>query len=1047
MSTILRHSAITTQDLHRYSEHIIATELLLPAGDYGTPGLTKSGGSTNYENVDEPGTGSDDDATYVYGDTNSDEYTVTMPTSGTWEDIHAFLPIDFIRVWFRAKKTSGSYWGRVTPTINNGTGEVSGELREQTTDYTWFYSDFPLDGGGDAFTWAGITSSFRIGISVASETGGTVRVTAVQCEIFYLITPGEILRPESDDTTALSTSSGTQHFALIDDAAINYDDFIYTFGDSSWKQDSLAISDTTGTADTITGVTVVWYNLSVTTAPVYGLGVQKGFLSLSSTEYAQAHEHRVRTAHYCSATWILNPATAAPWTYGEIDDVNTLMVLAVKGAALQTEAIYQAFVIVHTSTENYVDFDSLLQGTATEAIDFDAELESGTATFTETVDLDGVLQKALTTTVNLDTYLNAIGLSSTVDLDGLLTKVLTIISDFDAQLSKTASHTVDLEALLTATGQFSRADIDALLQQAGTKTVSLDSFLYSVGLESADLDALLGFIPWTKPTSHAIDAGRGTIESGDVWSLQEEDGSLVTIAELTGPNGFLYVLTFGENGAVPTTKLDADFYCYYVGNAGHTVSLQQWNYTLSQWDDVVAGGQDFPDAASLTRYDFPLIDSGDYISGGQIMLRIEHSTPGVASHRMYFDTVAIHILGEYTVNLDALLNGSGLTATISADALLTLINQSVTTSLDAYTQKAFSQTVSLDSLLNKLGITLTTDIDAILESAGMETVELTALLNALGLTDQTDLDAVLQQAKTTTLSLDSLLNALNSTQTLDLDSLLTLAGVTETADLDAVLAKTTTGTINLDTLLNLAGIPIITSLDAILGSGSEEIISLDALLNGLQSGTIDIDALLQENNVQISVNLDSLLNQIKATSLNLEALLNRVGSIQTNLDVQLFQAQLETVSLDAVIGSLASKILNLDAYLTQTRLIQASLDGLLNETDRAIVSDLDGILVNVGSVTTQADALLTKTQTSLVDLDSLLNKVGQTISVNLDAVIGVLVGVQTTIDALLTGTGLITIDLDKLLIGGRASGLSFDSVLVLALDNANSHYIFKTRLF
>jgi hypothetical protein len=120
----------------------------------------------------------------------------------------------------------------------------------------------------------------------------------------------------------------------------------------------------------------------------------------------------------------------------------------------------------------------------------------------------------------------------------------------------------------------------------------------------------------------------------------------VDVDETTGAPGWVYDLVFGENESVPTFNLYANFLAWYDGNIGHTVKLQQWNYTNTQWDNVTVAAQDFQDEVSEQSYQFTLLASGDYISGGEIQLRVNHSSPGNVTHQFHLNQVYLSLTGS-----------------------------------------------------------------------------------------------------------------------------------------------------------------------------------------------------------------------------------------------------------------------------------------------------------------------------------------------------------------------------------------------------------------
>jgi len=143
--------------------------------------------------------------------------------------------------------------------------------------------------------------------------------------------------------------------------------------------------------------------------------------------------------------------------------------------------------------------------------------------------------------------------------------------------------------------------------------------------------------PWWQPQSLDVDVG--SIGAGSLDDVHEDDGVRLDITETTGAPGFDTVWYFYN---VPDDQLQLTFNGYYDGNAGHYVKLYQWNFTLSQWDAVTGNSGDFSDETSDQDYEFSLLSpNSDYISSGELRLRIIHSSPGNINHTFYVDLLRL----------------------------------------------------------------------------------------------------------------------------------------------------------------------------------------------------------------------------------------------------------------------------------------------------------------------------------------------------------------------------------------------------------------------
>ena len=120
------------------------------------------------------------------------------------------------------------------------------------------------------------------------------------------------------------------------------------------------------------------------------------------------------------------------------------------------------------------------------------------------------------------------------------------------------------------------------------------------------------------------------------------DADLMTINEGTGTPGFLIEFVF--TNVISPLEVEFDN-VGYDGSIGHLVEAEIWNDTLSQWDDLRADTGDFPHTGSygvttahLRGYDIPEPNS-DYVNGGEVKIRLNHTSAGTGAHDMIFDKV------------------------------------------------------------------------------------------------------------------------------------------------------------------------------------------------------------------------------------------------------------------------------------------------------------------------------------------------------------------------------------------------------------------------
>lgn len=132
----------------------------------------------------------------------------------------------------------------------------------------------------------------------------------------------------------------------------------------------------------------------------------------------------------------------------------------------------------------------------------------------------------------------------------------------------------------------------------------------------------------------------GSVAAGDVNSVDEYgDYDILQIAEAASTPGFSFYFTFTS---MTSFTGSISLRGWYDGNISHTVKLQIYNFNTTVHDDITADTTDFPPETESHDYVFDLpADMTDYISGGQIRLRLYHATTGNVVHTMYIDEFKI----------------------------------------------------------------------------------------------------------------------------------------------------------------------------------------------------------------------------------------------------------------------------------------------------------------------------------------------------------------------------------------------------------------------
>ncbi len=131
----------------------------------------------------------------------------------------------------------------------------------------------------------------------------------------------------------------------------------------------------------------------------------------------------------------------------------------------------------------------------------------------------------------------------------------------------------------------------------------------------------------------AITTNTGTVDAGNLASIQTLDASTYDVSEVTGVPGFDIEIDFNAISGPPD---QITIHGYYSGSGAHVVNVDIWNYVTSAWDNLGT----LPNAGSITQYDFPVTGTkSDYLSGMASKMRIYHATSGNATHDIFLDYV------------------------------------------------------------------------------------------------------------------------------------------------------------------------------------------------------------------------------------------------------------------------------------------------------------------------------------------------------------------------------------------------------------------------
>ena len=138
----------------------------------------------------------------------------------------------------------------------------------------------------------------------------------------------EYLKPNSDVTKALSTSAGTDHYVLVDDAENDTHDsnstYVACINTATYQADEYGLENLDATSGT--------YSLQIRAAAYCAsasnpIGKIKLGVKVGSTVYYASEQTLGKSYSWFSDTWANNPATSEPWTVSEIN--SAVAVLAI----------------------------------------------------------------------------------------------------------------------------------------------------------------------------------------------------------------------------------------------------------------------------------------------------------------------------------------------------------------------------------------------------------------------------------------------------------------------------------------------------------------------------------------------------------------------------------------------------------------------------------------------------------------------------------------------------------------------------------------------
>lgn len=200
-----------------------------------------------------------------------------------------------------------------------------------------------------------------------------------------------------------------------------------------------------------------------------------------------------------------------------------------------------------------------------------------------------------------------------------------------------------------------RSDLASVSNAKGASLVGVEdaAALYTATDVEAALTEVMDKVTPVTYTANSISTPTGDVDSGDVNStVTINDNDTYDVSEVAGSPGWDIRLTYtGITSGHEPNKIQ--LHLSYDGSAGHVVNFELWNYTDTPAFDVIAADAIVESAGTLTFYSIDITGQiTDYVSGGEAILRLHHTSNGNITHDVSVD---------YAVLKDDTSGGGGVT--------------------------------------------------------------------------------------------------------------------------------------------------------------------------------------------------------------------------------------------------------------------------------------------------------------------------------------------------------------------------------------------------
>lgn len=139
-----------------------------------------------------------------------------------------------------------------------------------------------------------------------------------------------------------------------------------------------------------------------------------------------------------------------------------------------------------------------------------------------------------------------------------------------------------------------------------------------------------------------ITLNKGTLNGGTVANTRLQDGIFYDVQETSGAPGFQYDIKFTD--AEKLAEIFEAIYTYNIASTAHTVKGLVFNRDTTTWVNITGEVTDFPESLGVQfkkRFTLPGTLADYYNAAGEILIRVDHTSPGNTGHQFLGDEYAM----------------------------------------------------------------------------------------------------------------------------------------------------------------------------------------------------------------------------------------------------------------------------------------------------------------------------------------------------------------------------------------------------------------------